>query len=102
METKHFRLTKALLAVKFGETQQTKLLRLPLGANVDVLGSSVIWGCVEIVCNDQHYHIFEEDLLCHSTTRGCAVAAPGNMSVDSACEPEGVLNLARLNMYQVN
>jgi len=100
METKHFRLTKALIAVKFGETQQTKLLRLPLGADVDVFGSSVIWGCVEIVCDDQHYHIFEEDLLCHSTTRSCAVAGQEHMSADGTCEPDGSLNPARLNMYQ--
>lgn len=57
-----FRLTKACLAVKFGKDGHGLLFTLPAGADVSVLGSSVIRGRVEIVCNDEHLHVLEEDL----------------------------------------
>jgi hypothetical protein len=57
-----FRLTKACLAVKFGNDGHALLFTMPAGADVSLLGSSVILGRVEIVCNDEHLHIFEEDL----------------------------------------
>ena len=75
MKEEQFRLTKSLLAVQFCTGAETLLLRLPVGANVGILGSSVIPGCLEIDCKDEHYHIFKEDLLRYSTGRRAPMAA---------------------------
>jgi hypothetical protein len=77
MKEEVFRLTKSLLAVKFCTDRAGLLLKLPAGADVYVLGSSVIPDCLEIVYNDEHYNIFKRDLLCHSTGRRASMAATG-------------------------
>ena len=77
MTEETYRLTKSLLVVKFGADRQGLLLNLPVGADVYVLGSSVIPNCLEIVCNDEHYNIFKRDLLCHSTGERASMAAHG-------------------------
>ena len=75
MKGEVFRLTKSLLAVKFGTGQKGLLLKLPVGADVFVLGSSVIPNCLEIDCNGERYNIFQQDLLCHSTGRRAPLLA---------------------------
>jgi len=42
MENQHFRLTKSLLVVNYGNDRQKLLLWLPVGVSVDILGSSAI------------------------------------------------------------
>jgi hypothetical protein len=77
MKEEVFRLTKSLLVVKFDTDRKGLLLKLPVGADVCVLGSSVIPSCLEIVCNEEYYNIFERDLLCHSSDRRASMAATG-------------------------
>ena len=67
------RLTKPLLAVMFGTGKRT-LCRLPVDVDIDVLGSSVIQGCLEIVWADTHYHVFKEDLMHYSTASRAVMA----------------------------
>jgi hypothetical protein len=74
MRTEVFRLTKAFLAVKFGKDDNGLLFTLPAGADVGVLGASVIPGCVEIVYHDERFNIFDEDLRSHSSSRPAALA----------------------------
>lgn len=61
------RLTKGFLTVKFGADGHGLLVRLPAGAEVEVLGSSAIPGCVEIAHNDERFNMFEVDLRGHSS-----------------------------------
>jgi hypothetical protein len=77
MKEEVLRLTRSLLVVKFDTERRGLLLKLPVGAEVCVLGSSVIPTCLEIVCNDEHYSIFERDLSCYSTDRPASIAAHG-------------------------
>jgi hypothetical protein len=69
MENQHFRLTKSVLVVNYGNDRHKLLFWLPVGVDIDILGSSAISGCVEILCNDDRYHVFKEDLLYNSTCR---------------------------------
>ncbi len=74
MLTEVFRLTKAFVVVKFDSDGQASLVTLPAGAEVGLLGSSVVPGCVQIVYNDGSFNIFEEDLRGYSTSRCAALA----------------------------
>jgi hypothetical protein len=61
------RLTKGFLTVKFGPDGHGLLVRLPAGAEVELLGSSAIPGCVEIAYNRERFNMFEVDLRGHSS-----------------------------------
>lgn len=73
MKEEQFRLTKSLLAVQFDGGHCATLRRVPIGVDVRIVGSSAIVGCVEVVCEDERYHVFKEDLL-----RSAGVCSRGN------------------------
>ena len=75
MRTGTFRLTKSLKAVKFDENGKGIMVELPVGADVRILGTSTIKGCLEILCDEERYNVFEKDLMSNSTARPRSLSA---------------------------
>jgi len=69
-----FQLTKPLQAVKYDRDGRGLCCTLPIEARVRVLGRSTIPGCLMVAYDEQHYNIFKEDLMCHSSSRRSLMA----------------------------
>lgn len=58
-----YRLRKCFPAVRFDQTAKGRIVFLPEGTEVCVVGSSRLSKCLEVLCQSQRYSIFETDLL---------------------------------------
>jgi hypothetical protein len=61
--TPAYRLRKSIAVVQFDLALKGRIVFLPEGAELRVVGPSSLCKCVEVVCKNQLYNIFEEDLL---------------------------------------
>jgi hypothetical protein len=57
-----YRLRKSFAAVQFEETGKGRIVFLPEGAELRITACSRLDKCYEVVCKNQRYHIFQEDL----------------------------------------
>ena len=57
-----YRLRKCFAAVQFDQTAKGRIVFLPQGTDLSVVGSSHLSGCLEVLCRRQSYHMFEADL----------------------------------------
>jgi len=58
-----YRLRKSFAVVQFATGPKGRIVFLPEGAELRVTGASALCKCFEVVSKDQHYNIFQEDLL---------------------------------------
>jgi hypothetical protein len=58
-----YRLMKPFAAVQFEAEKKGRIVFLPEGAEVRIAGPSVLCKGFEVVCENQRYNIFQEDLL---------------------------------------
>jgi hypothetical protein len=58
-----YRLMKPFAAVKFEAEEKGRIVFLPEGAEVRIVGPSAVCKCVEVVYDRQIYNIFQVDLL---------------------------------------
>jgi hypothetical protein len=58
-----YRLRKCFAVVQFDLEAKGRIVFLPEGADLRVVGPSAVCKCVEVLCGSQRYNIFEEDLL---------------------------------------
>lgn len=58
-----YRLRKSFAVVHFEASEKGRIVFLPEGADLRVVGPSALCKCVEVLCGNQRYHIFQEDLL---------------------------------------
>lgn len=58
-----YRLRKSFAVVVFEATGRGRIAFLPEGAELRMAGPSAISKCVEVLCGNQRYHIFQQDLL---------------------------------------
>jgi hypothetical protein len=54
---------KSFAAVHFEPTGPGRIVFLPEGAELSVVGPSRLCGCVEVLCENRLYNIFKADLL---------------------------------------
>ena len=64
-----YRLGKSFAAVQFDANAKGRIVFLPEGAEVRIVGPSALCKCVEAMCGNQRYNIFEQDLLGPWSTR---------------------------------
>lgn len=57
-----YRLRKCFAAVRFGAEGTGRIVFLAKGAELRVVGSSHVNGCLEVLCGHQRYHMFKIDL----------------------------------------
>lgn len=57
-----YRLRKCFAAVQFDAEAKGRIVFLPQGAQVCVVGSSRLGGCLEVLCGRQRYSMFKVDL----------------------------------------
>jgi len=58
-----YRLGKSLAAVQFDLKAKGRIVFLPEGAELRVVGASCLYKCFEVACENRRYNIFQEDLL---------------------------------------
>lgn len=58
-----YRLRKCFAVVQFDLEGKGRIVFLPEGADLRVVGPSDLCKCVEVLCGNQRYNIFQEDLL---------------------------------------
>jgi hypothetical protein len=58
-----YRLRKPFSVVQFDQTAKGRIVSLPEGAELRVVGSSQLSGCLEVLWEHQRYNIFKIDLL---------------------------------------
>jgi hypothetical protein len=61
--TRAYRLTKPFAAVHFEPAGKGRIVFLPEGAELRVIGSSRLCGCFEVMFENQLYNMFKVDLL---------------------------------------
>jgi hypothetical protein len=61
--TRAYRLRKSFAAVHFEPAGKGRIVFLPEGADVHVIGPSRMGECFEVMCENQLYNIFRVDLL---------------------------------------
>jgi hypothetical protein len=61
--TRAYRLAKSFAAVHFEHAAKGRIVFLPAGAELRVIGSSCLCGCFEIMFENQLYNMFKVDLL---------------------------------------
>lgn len=64
-----YRLSKPFAAVQFDQSAKGRIVFLPEGAELRVVGSSCLSECFEVRRDGQLYHIFKVDLLGPWSTR---------------------------------
>jgi hypothetical protein len=75
-----YHLRKSFAVVQFEETGRGRIVFLPEGADLRIVGPSRLDKCYEVVCDNQRYNIFKEDLLGPWST-------PVRSSRNGPCEP---------------
>jgi hypothetical protein len=63
----YFRLVQPLHVVRLTGTDEGETITLPIGAMVEIAGSSRVPGCVHLLWEGISYNAFEEDLRDRST-----------------------------------
>jgi hypothetical protein len=63
-----YRLNKPFAVVQFETSGKGRIVFLPEGARLCVVGSSCVAGCLEVEHEERFYNIFEIDLLGPSST----------------------------------
>jgi|SRR5579862_5463846 len=58
-----YRLIKGFAVVHFDAEAKGQIVLLPQGTELRVVGSSRLSKCLEVLCQNQRYSIFEKDLL---------------------------------------
>lgn len=58
-----YRTTKSFAVVHFSLSPKGRVVLLPEGAELRLIGASRMPQCFEVSHNDQHYNIFKVDLL---------------------------------------
>ncbi len=58
-----YRIRKGFAVVQFDSEAKGRIVFLPEGAELRLVGQSLLRKCFEVACKDQLYHIFQEDLL---------------------------------------
>jgi len=58
-----YRIRKAFAVVQFDLAAKGRIVFLPDGAELRIIGPSCLSQCFEVVCNNQRYNIFQVDLL---------------------------------------
>jgi hypothetical protein len=58
-----YRLRKCFAVVQFDAGAKGRIVVLPEGAELRMAGPSALCKCFEVVCKNQRYNIFREDLL---------------------------------------
>jgi hypothetical protein len=61
--TRVYRIRKSFAAVHFDPAGKGRIVFLPEGAELRVIGSSCLCECFEVLCENRHYNIFKVDLL---------------------------------------
>jgi|SRR5580704_14306334 hypothetical protein len=61
--TRVYRIRKSMAVVHFDLAAKGKIVFLPEGAELCVIGSSSVAGCFEVLCEKRLYNIFKADLL---------------------------------------
>jgi hypothetical protein len=61
--TRVYRIKKSMAAVHFDPAAKGQIVFLPEGAELCVVGSSLLAGCFEVLCEERLYNIFEVDLM---------------------------------------
>jgi len=64
-----YRLGKPFAAVQFDADAKGRIVFLPAGAEVRIVGPSALCKCVEALCGNRRYNIFQQDLLGPWSTR---------------------------------
>lgn len=63
-----YRIRKGFAVVQFDSDAKGRIVFLPEGAELRLVGPSPLRKCFEVACKDQLYNIFQEDLLGPWTT----------------------------------
>ena len=58
-----YQLRKSFAAVQFDTAGKGRIVFLPKGAELRVAGPSRLCGCLEVLCKNRSYSVFEVDLL---------------------------------------
>lgn len=58
-----YRLRKRFAVVQFDAEARGRIVFLPEGAELRLIGASCLSGLLEVLCQDDCYHIFQVDLL---------------------------------------
>ena len=58
-----YRIGKPLPAVHFDQAAKGRIVFLPQGAELCLVGPSLLTGCSEVLCEERLYNIFKADLL---------------------------------------
>jgi hypothetical protein len=58
-----YRIEKPLAAVYFHAAAKGRIVFLPEGAELHMVGPSCLAGCLEVLCEERLYNIFKADLL---------------------------------------
>jgi hypothetical protein len=58
-----YRIERSMAAVHFGMAPKGRIVFLPKGAELYVVGPSPMAGCQEVLCGDRLYNVFSADLL---------------------------------------
>jgi hypothetical protein len=62
-DSRTYRLRKCFAAVQFDAEAKGRIVFVPEGAEVSVVGSSRLGGCLEVLWGCQRYSMFQVDLL---------------------------------------
>jgi hypothetical protein len=62
-QTGPYRIRKPLAVVQFDLAAKGRIVFLPEGAELSVVGPSCMRACFEVMCENQVYNIFKTDLL---------------------------------------
>jgi hypothetical protein len=58
-----YRLRESLAAVHFDAAGKGRIVFLPEGADLRVIGPSSLCGCLEVLCQNRLHNVFKADLL---------------------------------------
>jgi hypothetical protein len=58
-----YRIRKGFAVVQFAGAAKGRIVLLPEGAELRLIGSSCLSKCLEVACENQRYNIFQADLL---------------------------------------
>jgi hypothetical protein len=58
-----YRIRKGFAVVQFNSEAKGRIVFLPEGTELHLVGPSLLCKCFEVACKDQLYNIFQEDLL---------------------------------------
>jgi hypothetical protein len=63
LATPMYQIRKSFAVVHFEPAGQGRIVFLPEGAELEVVGPSCLCGCFEVLCENRLYNMFQADLL---------------------------------------